>query len=99
MLPKYDIIIDDGGHRSNQQIITLLSKIEETHLYVIEDLHTSLEDLYVHYHDEGEITCLEYLKQYPFLKPEYISDVEHKRLSGKRIFIEQGTFSPIAFIV
>jgi hypothetical protein len=98
-LPSYDIIIDDGGHRSKQQIISLVSKINGTSLYVIEDLHTSLEDLYLSYHDEGEITCLEYLKQYPHLKPDYISDVEHARLTGKKIYIEQGTMSPIAFIL
>lgn len=98
-LPNYDIIIDDGGHRSKQQIISLVSKIKDTSLYVIEDLHTSLEDLYSSYHEEGEITCLEYLKQYPHLKPNYISDREHEMLKSKKIYIEQGKISPIAFIL
>jgi hypothetical protein len=99
VLPDYDIIIDDGGHRTRQQIISMVSKIQHTHLYVIEDLHTSYPELYADYHEPGEITCLDYLRQYPHLKPDYISAAEHETLAGKRIYIEQGTFSPIAFIL
>lgn len=98
-LPDYDVVIDDGGHRSRQQIISLVSMVQTTQLYVIEDLHTSQPDLYPAYHEAGEITCLEYLQQYPNLKPDYISDAEHGRLAGRRIFLEEGVFSPIAFIV
>jgi hypothetical protein len=98
-LPEYDIIIDDGGHRSKEQIISLVSKIQSTCLYVIEDLHTSYPELYPNYHAPGEITCLDYLLQYPGLRPDYISTSEHERLAGKKIYIEQGVFSPIAFIL
>lgn len=41
---KMDIIIDDGGHKMNQQItsfITLWSYLKSGGLYIIEDLHTS----------------------------------------------------------
>lgn len=99
ILPDYDIIIDDGGHRARQQIISLVSKIQHTWLYVIEDLHTSYPHLYSSYHEPGEITCLDYLRQYPNLRPDYISPSEHERLAGKKIYIEQGNFSPIAFIL
>jgi hypothetical protein len=98
ILPQYDIIIDDGGHRTRQQLISMVSKIQHTCLYVIEDLHTAYPDFYASYHDPGEITCLDYLRQYPNLKPDYISSSEHARLAGKRIYIEQGKYSPIAFI-
>lgn len=98
-LPDYDIVIDDGGHRSTEQIISLVSKIQASRLYVIEDLHTSQPALYDQYHHPGEITCLDYLIQYPNLKPGYISTEEHERLKGRKIYVEQGVFSPVAFIL
>ncbi len=41
---NFDIIIDDGGHRMNQQITsfnTLFKYLKSGGLYIIEDLHTS----------------------------------------------------------
>ena len=41
---KPDIIIDDGGHTSNQQIVsyeTLYNLMKEEGIYVVEDTHTS----------------------------------------------------------
>ncbi|MGH7890572.1 MAG: class I SAM-dependent methyltransferase [Thermodesulfobacteriota bacterium] len=41
---SFDIIIDDGGHHMNQQIIsfqTLFPHLKSGGLYIIEDLHTS----------------------------------------------------------
>ncbi len=43
-IPKIDILIDDGGHTMEQQIITfeeLFDHIKEDGVYVCEDLHTS----------------------------------------------------------
>ncbi len=43
-IPNIDILIDDGGHFMDQQIISfeeLYSKINEDGIYVCEDLHTS----------------------------------------------------------
>ena len=43
-IPKVDILIDDGGHFMDQQIITfeeLYSHIKEDGVYLCEDLHTS----------------------------------------------------------
>lgn len=97
-LSSYDIVIDGGGHRSREQIISLVTLVRSTKLYVIEDLHTSQPELYSHYHESGELTCLDYLLHYPNLKPDYIDDTEHRALEGRRIHIEQGLFSPIAFI-
>lgn len=43
-LPELDIIIDDGGHFMNQQVISfeiLFHKLKESGLYLVEDVHTS----------------------------------------------------------
>lgn len=43
-IPKIDILIDDGGHTMQQQIVTfeeLYSHIKDDGLYLCEDLHTS----------------------------------------------------------
>lgn len=43
-VPRVDILIDDGGHRMDQQIITfeeLFPHISEDGIYLCEDLHTS----------------------------------------------------------
>ena len=44
ILPKIDIVIDDGGHSSHQQIITfeeLYPHMSENGVYLCEDTHTS----------------------------------------------------------
>lgn len=43
-VPKFDILIDDGGHTMKQQIVSfeeLYGHIKEDGLYLCEDLHTS----------------------------------------------------------
>lgn len=43
-IPKVDILIDDGGHTMNQQIVTfekMFEHIREDGVYLCEDLHTS----------------------------------------------------------
>lgn len=43
-IPKLDILIDDGGHLMNQQIVTyeeMFSHLKENSIYLCEDLHTS----------------------------------------------------------
>ncbi len=43
-LPPLDILIDDGGHEMNQQLITfeeLFDHVKEDGIYICEDLHTS----------------------------------------------------------
>ena len=42
--PKFDIIIDDGGHTMNQQIVTyeeLYDHLSDNGVYLCEDVHTS----------------------------------------------------------
>jgi hypothetical protein len=43
-IPKIDVLIDDGGHMMNQQIITfeeMFDHVKEDGVYLCEDLHTS----------------------------------------------------------
>ena len=43
-VPDFDIIIDDGGHTMNQQIVSfenLYLKVKEGGIYLVEDTHTS----------------------------------------------------------
>lgn len=62
-LGEFDIIIDDGGHTMNQQLVTfktLFPKLSPGGWFVIEDLHTS-------YWPEfgggvGKLTTIEFLK-------------------------------------
>ena len=47
--PRVDILLDDGGHTMNQQIVTFLemfSHIKDGGLYVCEDCHTSYWQLF-----------------------------------------------------
>ena len=42
--PKFDIVIEDGGHTMNQQIVTyeeLIDHVDDNGVYLCEDLHTS----------------------------------------------------------
>lgn len=53
----FDIILDDGGHRMDQQQISfgaLFPALKSGGLYVIEDIHTSFPDLYPNYGVEGD---------------------------------------------
>lgn len=48
-IPKVDILIDDGGHRMDEQIITfeeLYDHVKENGVYLCEDMHTSYWEEY-----------------------------------------------------
>lgn len=48
-IPKIDILIDDGGHTMNQQIVSykeLYNHIKDDGIYLCEDLHTSYWENY-----------------------------------------------------
>ena len=48
-IPKIDILIDDGGHEMQQQIVTfeeMYGHLKEDGIYLCEDLHTSYWDNY-----------------------------------------------------
>ena len=57
----FDIIIDDGGHTMNQQVVsfeTLFPKMKSGGVYVIEDLHTSFWPKFF----DSEMRFLDYAK-------------------------------------
>jgi len=65
-IPKMDILIDDGGHRMNQQIVTfeeLFPHINDTGVYICEDLHTSYWPKYGGSY-KAKNTFIEYSKNY-----------------------------------
>ncbi len=62
-MPPPDIVIDDGGHTANQQIVsfeTLYPKIATSGIYVVEDTHSSYWDAFKD-RDDGK-TWMEYAK-------------------------------------
>lgn len=62
-LGGYDIIIDDGGHTVNQQLVTfnvMFPKLSPGGWYVIEDLHTSYWPNFGG--GKGNFTTIEFLK-------------------------------------
>jgi len=65
-IPRIDILIDDGGHRMEQQINTfevLFPHIDKDGIYLCEDLHTSYWKRFGGgYHKEG--TFVEYSKEF-----------------------------------
>ena len=65
-IPRIDILIDDGGHRMEQQINTfevLFPHISKNGIYLCEDLHTSYWKRFGGgYHKEG--TFVEYSKEF-----------------------------------
>jgi len=64
--PKFDIVIEDGGHTMNQQIVTyeeLYDHVSDNGVYLCEDLHTS----YWHEYGGGlneKQTFIEYSKNF-----------------------------------
>lgn len=64
-LPRIDILIDDGGHRMNQQIATfeeLYAHVADDGVYLCEDMHTSYwEEFGGGYRNPG--TFVEYSKR------------------------------------
>ena len=59
----FDIVIDDGGHYSKQQIISLNRLLPQTkRIYCIEDLDTSYSEIFPEYSPKGEETIVMNLK-------------------------------------
>lgn len=65
-IPKVDIIIDDGGHTMEQQIVTfeeLYDHVKDDGVYLCEDLHTSYWEEYGGGYKKKE-TFIEYSKNF-----------------------------------
>jgi cephalosporin hydroxylase len=66
LIPKVDILIDDGGHTMKQQIISfeeLYEQVKDDGVYLIEDLHTSYWALFGGGHKRRN-TFIEYSKNF-----------------------------------
>jgi len=65
----FDIIIDDGGHKMEQQQISLgclFTYVKQGGYYIIEDVHTSFPDLYVDFgvEEDEKNTTFQMLKNF-----------------------------------
>ena len=64
MYGNFDIVVDDGGHISAQQIISLNVLLSGTkYIYCIEDLDTSYPKLFPKHSEEGKDTIMMELKR------------------------------------
>lgn len=99
---KIDLLIDDGGHTMNQQIVTfeeLFDLVDDNGIYLCEDLHTSYMELY-----GGEYkgnTFIEYSKnlidylhaQYSetekLVRNKYSDNIKYITYCDSMIFIEK----------
>lgn len=64
---SFDIIIDDGGHTMEQQQIsleTLLPRLKNNGIYIVEDLHTSYEHDYFSPNNFTTLYLLKNLKEH-----------------------------------
>ena len=62
MLPEVDVVIDDGGHRGEQQITSmevLLPKMPDGGIYICEDVHTS----FIHKYGEYKNSVVSYVQE------------------------------------
>lgn len=87
---EFDIILDDGGHRMDQQQISfgaLFPTLKSGGLYIIEDIHTSFPDRYPGYGVDSDGQNSTYAMIDRFVKSQrieskYLTDAENIYLSG-----------------
>lgn len=75
----FDIILDDGGHKFNQQLVSLYmlhKRLNENGIYIIEDLHTSL----VSDNKQSTLTFLNYFSIGDKDNNGYLFDKEYDEL-------------------
>lgn len=103
----YDIIIDDGGHAMNHQLISLgylFKHLKSGGIFVIEDLHTSNFAPQVYNKTGTKNTTLNVLKNYQQTKKidsEFITPEETEYLNKniKSCEIDMAKNSEISFII
>jgi len=109
LLQKYKdirIVIDDGPHTSDAQLIslqTILPLLQKDSWFVIEDIHcTDLDDLYYEKNiSDSDISVNNLIREWKsniFKKYKYISNPEKIEKLDLDIFIEKGRISEIIFI-
>ena len=83
-IPPVDILIDDGGHTMQQQIITfeeLFGHVKENGLYLCEDTHTSYQIMYGGGHRRRG-TFIEYSKNFIDYINAYFSEQSSLKVSN-----------------
>jgi len=79
----FDIVIDDGGHFSTKQIVSLEILIPHTkYIYCIEDLDTSYPEIHPEFSKEGEKTIIMALKDvvdFAILEKNKIKRIEFRK--------------------
>lgn len=86
----YDIILDDGGHRMDQQQISfgfLFKHVKPGGYYVIEDVHTSLYDYYPAYGAEEDeknttLSMIHNFNRYSSIRSPYLTSEEMDYLNN-----------------
>lgn len=103
---EYDIIIDDGGHTMEQQMVTMgymFKYLKSGGIFVVEDLHTS----YIHpnYNPTGTVnTALKVVQDCEKgekINSEFMTESELSYLNDniKECHVHKGNHSEIAFII
>ena len=95
----FDIIIDDGPHTSDSQLIgfsTLMEYVNVGGYYVIEDLHCTCpkNDPSLHMKGNSEITMNDYIRDFKngiYKNYSYINNSEELSKLDLEIFFERGT--------
>jgi hypothetical protein len=85
----FDVILDDGGHRMDQQQISfgvLFPALNRGGLYIIEDIHTSFPELYPGYgvEPDGENSTYAMIDRFARtgkIRSKYLTDAENDYLS------------------
>jgi hypothetical protein len=90
---KFNIIVDDGGHKMNQQQIsfgTLFNQVVSTGFYVIEDLHTSTYDNYRDGlpYETSTLYALEQFQETGICNFHYLTQLENEYLTANIQYVE-----------
>lgn len=103
----FDIIIDDGGHTMEQQLVTLgymFKFLKPSGIFVIEDLHTSYLSPFAYNKTGTANTALNVL--YSFQKEGKIysefmleEEIQHLNNEIKKCDVHKGNTSEISFII
>ena len=101
----FDIIIDDGSHLIEHQLIsfaTLFPLLKEDGIYIIEDLHTSHESITYHYNPKGYVNTIKFLEQLkagniinqPFLNENELTYIKNNTKSVDIIYTRGPIIDP-----
>jgi len=90
---EFDIIVDDGGHKMDQQQISigsLFTRLKPGGFYLLEDLHTSLWEGYRNFepYETSTLYGLEKFQTTRIFEFPYLTPAENANLTGMVEFVE-----------